>query len=294
MAAYELGANCIIGLNIDMDEISGKGKSMFMLTALGTAVIIEKEPTLKLQSELTDEKFENVGVDRIDTLRKKKAIIKKVDSDALELNDETWEFITLNQVDEIFLYLLKEYSKHLTHEQSAPTPAATFRKQLLSFIDNLNENKKVSILYDYIETEKNEALAVKLCSIVNELNLLDITKSFALIRNSDFHIQKRGLWTLTYDKPYYSKQDITDLKEIMEYIQKNFPERGVRSMKKQLLSSKEKEVWKCECGTANNEIGKYCNNCDTDIYGFKRSETKLSAIEDFVSQKIELIEEFIK
>jgi len=42
-AAYEIGANCIVGLNIDMDEISGKGKSMFMLTAVGTAVILEKE-----------------------------------------------------------------------------------------------------------------------------------------------------------------------------------------------------------------------------------------------------------
>ncbi len=31
IAAYEIGANCIVGLNIDMDEISGKGKSMFML-----------------------------------------------------------------------------------------------------------------------------------------------------------------------------------------------------------------------------------------------------------------------
>src|SRR5947207_764071 len=26
VAAYEIGANCIIGLNVDMDEISGKGK----------------------------------------------------------------------------------------------------------------------------------------------------------------------------------------------------------------------------------------------------------------------------
>ena len=42
-AAYEVGANCIVGLSVDMDEISGKGKSMFMLTAVGTAVILHKE-----------------------------------------------------------------------------------------------------------------------------------------------------------------------------------------------------------------------------------------------------------
>ena len=46
-AAFELGANCVVGLSIDMDEISGKGKSMFMLTAVGTAVVLEREVTEK-------------------------------------------------------------------------------------------------------------------------------------------------------------------------------------------------------------------------------------------------------
>src|SRR3546814_13568242 len=70
-AAYEIGANCIVGLSIDMDEISGKGKSMFMLTAIGTAVIIEKEVGEKVLPK-SDEKLENVGVDRINVLRRKR------------------------------------------------------------------------------------------------------------------------------------------------------------------------------------------------------------------------------
>jgi uncharacterized protein YbjQ (UPF0145 family) len=37
--ATELGANCILALKIDMDEISGKGTQMFMITACGTAVV---------------------------------------------------------------------------------------------------------------------------------------------------------------------------------------------------------------------------------------------------------------
>ena len=36
-SAYQIGANCILGLKVDLDEISGKGKSMFMITATGTA-----------------------------------------------------------------------------------------------------------------------------------------------------------------------------------------------------------------------------------------------------------------
>jgi uncharacterized protein YbjQ (UPF0145 family) len=41
--AQEKGANCILGMKIDLDEISGKGMQMFMLNAIGTAVIIKTE-----------------------------------------------------------------------------------------------------------------------------------------------------------------------------------------------------------------------------------------------------------
>lgn len=36
--ASAIGADAVVGLRVDFDEISGKGKSMFMLTAVGTAV----------------------------------------------------------------------------------------------------------------------------------------------------------------------------------------------------------------------------------------------------------------
>ena len=62
--AYEIGANCIIGLHVDLDEISGKGKSMFMLTAMGTAVIIEDSNRDRILQNPV-EKFENVSIDKI-------------------------------------------------------------------------------------------------------------------------------------------------------------------------------------------------------------------------------------
>lgn len=41
--ASSIGANAILGVHIDFDEISGKGKSMFMITAYGTAVVATPE-----------------------------------------------------------------------------------------------------------------------------------------------------------------------------------------------------------------------------------------------------------
>ena len=40
--ARKRGANAIVGLKVDYGEVSGKGMQMFMVSAIGTAVRIEK------------------------------------------------------------------------------------------------------------------------------------------------------------------------------------------------------------------------------------------------------------
>lgn len=40
--AHRLGANAVIGVNLDYSEFSGQGKSMLFLVASGTAVVLEK------------------------------------------------------------------------------------------------------------------------------------------------------------------------------------------------------------------------------------------------------------
>jgi hypothetical protein len=104
------------------------------------------------------------------------------------------------------------------------------------------ENKKIDLLYTGIKEEGNEQLASKLSDIVNELNLFDFNRSMDLLQSENFPTQKRGLQIVTYDKPFFNKQDKKDLQTIRDYVKKTFVERGTRTTKKQLLSSKEKEV----------------------------------------------------
>jgi uncharacterized protein YbjQ (UPF0145 family) len=291
-AAYEIGANCIVGLNIDLDEISGKGKSMFMLTAVGTAVILEKEVTEKSTLLESNEKLENVGVDKINLLRSKKGIIEKAKSYNLTLNDDTWEFITANQVDEVFPYLLKKYSEVVAYQQTSPESSEKFYKLLISFIDALSEQKKLELLYNSIKGQ-NDQMALKLSGMIKELNLFDYNRSIELLKSDNFQTQKHAVRIVTYDKPFYNKQDLKDLQVIQEFLQTTFVERGKRLMKKQLLSSKEKEVWTCEC-SKTNDIDTYCSGCDQDIYGFKQTEVNALTARDFIGQKIELISEYIE
>ena len=41
--AEDMGANAVVGFRIDFEEVAGKGKSMFMVTCIGTAVVIEPD-----------------------------------------------------------------------------------------------------------------------------------------------------------------------------------------------------------------------------------------------------------
>ncbi len=286
--AHEIGANCIVGLHVDLDEISGKGKSMFMVTAIGTAVIINDIDQIKQEFNPT-EKFENVGLDRINILKRKRELLEKAGSGELALNDEVWDFISQNQVSELFDFVLTQIRKNIAFAETRDS----YYQKTATFLNSLPDDKKTNLLYKSIIQEENEALALKLCTLIEELKLLDFEYLNEIFNLKDFQKQKRGLRIVTYDKSYYNKQDLESLQQISDYIKITFPELGVRSMKKQLLSSKEKEVWTCECKNVI-EIGKYCGNCKKDIYGFLTTEISPPIALSCIEEKISLISEHIK
>lgn len=292
VAAFEVGANCVVGLKIDMDEISGKGKSMFMLSAVGTAVIVEKPIADKASASNTIEKMDHVGVDRINVLRHKKEILEKAATDSLALTDEVWNFVTANQVDEIFPFLLKRYSYIFINDPMNHEAIDKFYKQLTNYVDSLPETKRLDLVYNSFNNQ-HERVASTLKKIIKELNLFDYGHIMDLLRSENFQGAKYGITISTYDQSFYNKEDLNQLKKLKEFISDNFKERGTRSTKKQLLSSKEKEVWTCECGKTN-DVDQHCSGCENDIYGFKRKELKPYEAVSYLEEKIVLIEEYIK
>lgn len=293
LQTHEIGGNCVIGLTIDMDEISGKGKSMFMISAIGTAVVIENDNKSN-HSILTNEKLENVGVERINLLRQRKEVIENVKNDTLEFTDETWSFITTNQVHEIFAYILSSHinvieASHTVQE----TYNSTFKKKFIGYIDNLEESKKVNLIYDQIESQNNLQVMLFLANVIKELYLFDFERIKKLLQHPDFKKQKTGVLVATFDKAFYNKKDIEDLNQLKDFITTSFNQRGELTTKKQLLSSKEKEVWNCECGSKSIDIGDYCVSCNNNLFGFKQNELKPIDAVNFIAQKIELINEFV-
>lgn len=78
-----LGGNAIVSFNVDFDELSGKGKSMFMLSATGTACIAN------LNEDTKDPGNGNViSADNVKRVMEKNKILKKLSShEALTATD---------------------------------------------------------------------------------------------------------------------------------------------------------------------------------------------------------------
>ncbi len=287
--AYEIGANCIIGLQVDLDEISGKGKSMFMVTALGSAVVIDITSTNKnfTKNEIL---IENINAENIRLLHKRKEIINLANTDKLNLDKEIWEFITKNQVFEVYGFIISKIKKAIA-SQTESLPALFDKTQ--SYIEALDDEQKSSLLYDSLINEDSEILSERLSQIISTHDLFDWTYIMKLIEHSDFRKQKLALKILTYDKSHYNKSDIEQIKVFIDIIKRNFPERGTHTSKKGLFSSKEKEKWLCECGVTN-DLGNYCKGCFKDIYGFTSNEMSPYKIIPLLEEKISLISEFFK
>lgn len=286
--AYELGANCILGFSIDMDEISGKGKSMFMINATGTAVIAIKVENASAPINRNG-KFENISYERLANLRKRKSAIKKANDESLEMTEENWNFLMENKVHDVYPFLLKKWNLFTGYDQDT---LAKYQTRMLNFISALPEEKRYELIYDTLLHENNEKILKGLRSIIKELNLVDLELVKNYLKTGTFEEQKRILITLLYDKHFYSKEDINHLSEIADLIRTKFQERGQQLTKKQLFSSKEKEAWSCECGKVNDK-GANCNGCGKDIYGFTFTDFKpqdaLQSVEFTIN---ELKEEF--
>ena len=102
--AYSFGANSIVGLKIDNDEIGAKGKSMMMVTATGTAVITKfPEKNLEIKK---DKKFNEITNEKLVTLLQRKEYIDKSIKNKLFINENFWDFVKREKVGELANYIL--------------------------------------------------------------------------------------------------------------------------------------------------------------------------------------------
>jgi uncharacterized protein YbjQ (UPF0145 family) len=285
--AERVGANYIIGLSIDMDEISGKGKSMFMLTAIGTPVYASQISKRESKPRENDHS-EIITSDSMNIIRRKRKILEGMNNNKISLEKDNWQFVIENKLMEAFPFLINKWKEGIQYQ----TETTSLQEKISQLLAQVEPKLAAKTVYDQIAKEDSSAILKGLTQIIMDQQLVDFDLIEDALKSNDFDRQKRILFTVVYDKEYYTRQDVQRLKELKNIIESIFKERGERTSKKQMFSSKEKEIWKCECGKTA-EIGEHCSNCGKDIYGFKTNEVKPNDAISYLDEKLAVIEELL-
>lgn len=288
-SAAEIGANAVIGLRVDLDEISGKGKSMFMITATGTAIIVENLETI--QKTHTVEKSSIISVEKMEEFRRRKEIIQLAKENKLVIYDDFGNFTFIDDMDKIWEFITSNSVYEVASEILDISLSSTTYPKLLSYLFSLDTDFTTNLLFDNLMSDKSNSKKY-LFDLIRDLRIFDPPKIISYLQSDNEIYKNRALQLVVYDKQTYSKEDIAVFEKIIQVINSSFKEIISYSTKKGLLA-KEKVVWICKCGTKNDNELEYCTSlkCGKDKYGFLKNQTNPPKAIKRLEDNIEIIKE---
>lgn len=284
-AAVDVGANCILGLRVDLDEISGKGKSMFMVTATGTAVIIDNA----IAKNAIEEKTGAISIDRMSILRKRKELVDLALNKRLLLNEEIWDFISENAVEEIAREVIEvSYKNYIEY----PENRDSLHNNLCRYLQVIPEDTRAALLYEVLVDVNMANFWTRTIMMINELAIYDPTQLEVLLSSSDLAVRHNALQVVVVDKTYFNTEDIPMYERLIKLIEDNVKTTCEFTMQKKLLS-KEKEIWICRpCGAKNSMENNRCEICFLDRYELKRDQITPPQAIAILKSNIEFIKNF--
>ena len=264
--AKKVGGNAIVGFRTDFDEISGKGKSMFMISATGTACIIE-EPK-QADAEVNNSVIDSVRLN--EELQKDKIILKICSSPHYFTNEDDWNYLTEHPSKDLVSLILKYRYLQFTDE---------YKRKLEFIISQLDSDDAIEIVYPFFvdkftpPTEiygndfANVDYSSRYASLIKNCMLFAPDKISDLI-NSDL---SKALMVINCDKQYYNQADLNNMNTICNKLD-NLPDLGEKSVGKSGVFSKEKELYICRHGHKNDASLEFCEQCNENIKGLSRQQ----------------------
>ena len=264
MKASNLGANAIIGLKIDFDEISGKGKSMFMISAIGTAVKVAYKDNSS--DESVNDSYSIIQNDKLEQEVSRRNIIIKVQKNYMPNQDE-WIYLLNNPIEDISNTLLEKYLLSFNSSSSENVPSIQLlRAHLANYFKSLNRDFAIDILY-----AKLIDFPTQILEIIQSNNLLAPQNIINLLKNDKIEL---AIDCLSANMDFYSSDDLLLMQQILETFD-NIPDKGKIDSVKSLLG-KAKDKYICPNGHANNIDSVYCEDsfCNKNIKGLIRSQVQ--------------------
>lgn len=289
--ASQLGADAIVGVKIDHDQISGQNKGMLMVTASGTAVTAERIATEGLPED-GQRQSGPVSARELQTELAKENLIAKVEERKVTrtLDDENWQFIIENQVLELATPIVEAVTDAIVKVKTSDH-YQQFKERAHDYLLTVPEEFAKEKLYA-MATHEKRAVMKWARNVISDGRLLDFERIHGLLDDDEFMANKRALEILVgADKTYYTEEDIEEFQELKHRIESEFDKRGevLEVEESGMFSSEEKEVWQIKEGAHNPMGQEYCSETGLDIYGFSRKETRPEEAIHSIERKVQAL-----
>ena len=287
--ATSVGANSILGIHIDYDEISGGGKSMLMVSIVGTAAIIEQ--STKQSNNISTESIDIDSLNRLLYIEQYRSL--SANPDWLP-NNQDWEIILNNQLVELIPHLLPCYIKSrktpITYSDDGDRIRLS-RNKFISLLSSIEYEDAIDYVYgDWTEDPRIHSIMVDTIIQCHLFNAVAILQKLPIL---DKH---SAIQLLTAEKKLYTESDVKPLQEIVGFFN-HLPDTGHYEKAKTGLFSKEEEVMVCEKGHKTPVTkGNFCCYADTQKCGLNIkgiNEAEVTIINEF-SVRVQILEKFFQ
>jgi hypothetical protein len=244
-------ADALVDLKIDVDEISGNGKSMFVVSAIATAVKLNKQVS---QIDVTD-------LDTINQIITKHKILKSIKDEKFSPHTDWIELQIVNyELPEIFDAYLKWISSSSLKPQN-------WKDLFATYISNLNSEELFDNTIEYFSKENRTENENTSLEIIFKYIVIDYTKILQILEGKENIDQKRlCLNILYYYNKSYSKNDFLLVEKVLSKVIEVFPKTSTEEIGTGLLS-KGSVYWRCQCGAKNDsQYNTPCEKCKMDEY----------------------------
>ena len=288
--ARGLRADAVIAVRLDHDEISGGGKSMFMVTALGTAVRADhnRETTgLPNESIMTAEEL------KMKTQRHQ--MLKAIASDEItSLEDENWDwdFVMTHQIHEVAGFVLAQISaiSDPTTDLAKKRYARLEPPALDYFLALPSERAQISLEQALRSNDGADAFVYK---AIRDGGFLDLAAAASLLEEDELDLRKKAVQMLRYDKHAYQSADLPLIERILNTMEGAFPPIVQEITEKGSFGST-KNLLLCSCGKKRANDFQQGPGCRRDSHGFLEKEAKPASIASQLSVKLEVLRDSLR
>lgn len=284
--AMAIGANAIVGLQVNTGEINGKSTQMFQISLYGTPVLFAGAGG-EVINHIVDGKKVDDRI-RVRRILEQEYIPYKI------FTDETFKLIENSSFPELLPLILKGIERYsdesiiLNEQEKSKSEAMPFFYQ---YFVNISDTDEILKLYEEFKKSEDVKYLNILLKVIVYNNKVDFEKVKELLLSESITARKFALRFLGIGKDNYILEDISNIEEMKKLVTNSFPAIGKRSTQKKMFSSAEKDVWECVCGKVNEVADDYCKSCGNDIYGISPKEIKPKTIVHLLEERISVIKE---